>query len=53
MKVKRGWKGFLGLVGLLILIAGLSACSTKAATSESPPENGSLDRQIKVYESPT
>lgn len=53
MKVVKGWKGPLGLVALIILTSGLTACSTQTAPSDGPQLEASQARNITVYESPT
>ncbi len=53
MKATNGWKGNLGLVGLIILVSGLTACSTQTAPSDGPQLEASQTRNITVYESPT
>lgn len=53
MKATNGWKGCLGLVALIILASGLTACSTQAAPSDGPQLEEQQVRNITVYESPT
>lgn len=53
MKATNGWKGYLGLVALIILASGLTACSTQTAPSDGPQLEASQARNITVYESPT
>ena len=53
MKATNIWKGCLGLVALIILSSGLTACSTQAAPSDGPQLEAQQARNITVYESPT
>ncbi len=53
MKVVNGWKRPLGLVALIILASGLTACSTQTAPSDGLQLETSQARNITVYESPT
>ncbi len=53
MKATNGWKGYLGLVALIILASGLTACSTQTAPSDGQQLDASQTRNITVYESPT
>ncbi len=53
MKATNGWKGCLGLVALIILVSGLTACSTQTAPSDGPQLEAPQTRNITVYESPT
>ncbi len=53
MKATNGWKGCLGLVALIILVSGLTACSTQTAPSDGLQLEAPRARNITVYESPT
>ena len=53
MNVKRISIGSLILTVWIILMLGLSACSTRIAPLESQQVDAAQARSIRVYESPT
>lgn len=53
MNIKQNWQGFLGLVGLTILLSGVTACSTQTGPNDGPLVDTLQTHNITVYESPT
>jgi len=53
MNVKRVSQRSFSLTVWIILMLGLSACSTQTAPAESQQVDASQARSITVYESPT
>lgn len=53
MILNRNRHELLGMLVLIFLLSGLTACSPQAAITESPEVEAPQARSIKVYESPT